>query len=77
MTTSHENPFEPLVDLDQLRRSIGYFSEREKAFQKRADHERLQLRDCVVRAVQMGMSELEASKVAGVTRQTVRTWCGK
>lgn len=77
MTTSQNNPFEPLVDPEQVRSSIAYFAKREKAFQARADSERSRLRDCVVRAVQMGMSELEASKLAGVTRGTVRTWCGK
>lgn len=77
MSTSHENPFEPLVDIDQLRQSIEYFSKREKAFREQADLERIRLRDCVRRAVQSGMSELEASKLSGVTRGTVRTWIGK
>lgn len=77
MSTSHDNPFEPLVNLDQIRGSIAYFGKREKALRTSADAERTQLRDCVVRAVQAGMSELEASKLAGVTRQTVRSWCGK
>lgn len=69
---------EPLTNPEQLRRSIAYFSQREKAFREKADAERSKLRDCVVSAVKVhGMSELEASKLAGVTRQTVRTWCGK
>jgi hypothetical protein len=69
---------EPLTNPDQLRSSIEYFSKREKALREKADSERTQLRDCVVAAVTVhGMSELEASKLAGVTRQTVRAWVGK
>jgi transposase len=69
---------EPLNNTDQLRRSIEYFSKREKALREKADSERSKLRDCVVSAVTVhGISELEASRLAGVTRQTVRTWVGK
>ena len=82
MTTRTKSPQADLdgavVDPDQLRRSIEYFSKREKAFREQADAERTKLRDCVISAVTVhGMSELEASKLAGVTRQTVRTWVGK
>lgn len=69
---------QPLTTPAQLRSSIEYFAKREKALRAAADAERSQLRDCVVTAVTVHrMSELEASKLAGVTRQTVRTWCGK
>jgi hypothetical protein len=68
----------PLTDPAQLRRSIEYFAKREKAFREQAERERSKLRDCIVSAVTVhGMSELEASKLGGVTRQTVRTWVGK
>jgi len=35
------------------------------------------LRAAVIRAVSEGMSESEAARRAGVTRQTVRFWLGK
>jgi hypothetical protein len=79
MTTSQNDPMDqPLNSPDQLRRTIQYFAKREKALREQAEIERGKLRDCVVSAVTVHrMSELEASKLAGVTRQTVRTWVGK
>jgi hypothetical protein len=69
------------VDLardSERERVIRYRAERFKAFQARADQERDFLKDHVVVAVRdEGMSELQASKLAGVTRQTVRAWLGK
>ena len=36
-----------------------------------------QLRDAVRGAIAAGMTEVEAAKLAGVTRMTVRAWLGK
>lgn len=68
---------DPLVSPEQVVRSIEYFARREKTFREKADGERTQLRDCVVRAVQLGLSESDAARLAGVTRMTVRSWLGK
>ena len=35
------------------------------------------LRDAVADAVRGGMSEVEAARLSGVTRMTVRSWLGK
>lgn len=56
---------------------IRYRAARFAAFDAKAKDARRSLRDVVVEAVGLGMSELEASKLAGVTRQTVRSWVGK
>lgn len=56
---------------------MRYRAARFAAFDAKAKDARRSLRDVVVEAVGLGMSELEASKLAGVTRQTVRSWVGK
>jgi DNA-binding transcriptional regulator YiaG len=76
-TEAQSAAFEPLVDQSSVLRSIEYFARRMQTFQGKADDARSSLRDLVVRAVQLGLSESEAARLAGVTRMTVRSWCGK
>lgn len=69
---------QPLTTPAQVIDSIAYFRGRAEAFQERADAARLSLRDCVVCAVTVhGMTEVEAARLSGVTRMTVRAWLGK
>lgn len=73
-----QKKIQPLTSPQQVRDSIAYFATRKQTFQQKADAEQVQLRDSVVAAVTVhGISELEASKLAGVTRETVRRWLGK
>lgn len=72
------NTFENLTTVDQLRDTTRYFARRKAVFQAKADDAQSSLRDCVVTLVTVhGVSELEASKLSGVTRETVRRWLGK
>lgn len=45
----------------------------------RRDHEDTgeRLRRCAIEAVQAGMSEVQAARLAGVSRPTLRKWLGK
>lgn len=56
-----------LVDLRERRRVVL----------QQEVHLRYCLKTAVRKAVGAGMSEVEAAKLAGVTRMTVRAWLGK
>ena len=43
----------------------------------RLEESRNELREAVRRATAAGMTEVEAARLAGVTRMTVRSWLGK
>lgn len=47
------------------------------AARTRETHARAELRDAVLRAAAEGFSELNISRLTGVTRDTVRQWLGK
>lgn len=78
MVAYMENNQGSLTNPDDLRRSIAYFGQRRQTFLQKVDEETASLRSRVWLAVEVhGMSELEVSKLAGVTRDTVRRWLGK
>lgn len=70
---------EPLfpVNLDDYRQQIDKDGAALRAARTRVTNTTEILRSRVVRAVEAGMSEKEASEIAGVTRDTVRRWLGK
>ena len=73
VTTYNQAPY-----IEAALSSIEYYGQRFRTFQEKADLERQQLRHKVINAIAAGyVSELQASKLAGVTRQTVRSWLGK
>lgn len=65
------------VDLDSYRASVSALGAKRRAAVIRLELTTDILRKCVVAAVAAGMSENEAAKLAGVTRQAVRSWRGK
>ena len=82
--SARASEMKPVRTVTEEEDPVGYLSTvmryraaRFAAFDAKAKEARRSLRDVVVEAVGRGMSELEASKLAGVTRQTVRSWVGK
>lgn len=62
---------------DQYRAAVAVWADTHAANRRRVKESRDELRDAVRQAVGAGMSEVEAARVAGVTRMTVRSWLGK
>lgn len=70
MTTPH-------FDIDEFRADIGQKGEDVAALTVSLESARVLLRESVLAGLGAGISELEASKLAGVTRDSVRRWAGK
>jgi hypothetical protein len=65
------------VSLDEYREVLSRQGKIVTAAVSRLRTEREMLKDRVLGALAAGMSEVEASKLSGVTRETVRKWQGK
>lgn len=65
------------ADLSEYRKQLDKVGTDLTAARRREKLTRAKLRDLVVKAVGAGVSEVEASKLAGITRVTVREWLGK
>lgn len=62
---------------DQHRAAVAVWGDTHAANVRRMKESRDELRDAVREAVKAGMTEVEAAKLAGVTRMTIRAWLGK
>jgi DNA invertase Pin-like site-specific DNA recombinase len=76
MTTNQPEPLIP-VNLDEYRQAIDKAGTQMAAARTRLTNTTEVLRSRVVKAIELGMSESEAARLAGVRRQTVREWLGK
>ena len=61
----------------QYRAAVAVWADTHAANRQRLQESRDELRGAVREAVKHGMTEVEAAKLAGVTRMTVRAWLGK
>lgn len=75
MTTSRDHLFP--VDLDTYRTQVRTAGMALTSARKSVDNASDRLKACVLAGIGAGLSENEAAKLAGVTRQTVRAWLGK
>lgn len=75
MTTSDPVMFS--ISIDEYRSAISAEGARYAAARRRLELVSEVLRLRVVGAVNAGLSQNEAAKLSGVTRQTVRVWLGK
>lgn len=64
-------------DKDGTRARLTALAENRREALGRADEATVTLRDAVAEAVADGMTEVDAAKLAGVTRMTIRAWLGK
>lgn len=76
MTPTPEDPAAAAALDAARRRVVSSGGERARAV-RRLDEATEALRGDVVAALAAGMTESEASRVAGVTRMTIRAWAGK
>ena len=67
----------PTVADDALRAEVERLAAKRDALTRARDDVTDELRRAVVRLVESGVSELQASKLAGIGRQTVRVWTAK
>lgn len=62
---------------DQYRNAVAVWGETHAANRRRLQESRDELAQAVREAVKADVTEVEAAKLAGVTRMTVRAWLGK
>lgn len=63
--------------IEQHRAAVAVWGDTHAANVRRMRESREELRDAVLHAVEAGMSESEAGRLAQVSRLTVRSWLGK
>lgn len=62
---------------DQYRTAVAVWADAYATNRRRLQESRDELRDAVQQAVAAGVTEVEAARLSGVTRMTVRKWVGK
>lgn len=70
MTTTDGTP-------DQYRAAVAVWADTHAANRRRLQESRDELRDAVREAIKAGVTEVEAARLSGVTRMTIRKWVGK
>lgn len=75
--TTHKEPTMFEISLDDYRRAIDKDGQQLRSARSRVRNTTEVLKSRVLRAIAAGLSENEAAKISGVTRETIRTWQGK